>query len=175
MWLWARRPSWRPQPCEVNQTWLFGPLFHQEILYMAKCGGNHFLTSGSYLGQWRSYSWCMWPKVHIRDVDICSTHVSQVEEVYMDPIRVWVHYEENLWQAQKNLISTSKCGWTDSLGWLLTIPRYCLLRPKAQEGHLALAHKPDTFHSIMGLCSFWWSFYISRMWVRWMGFMSLSL
>jgi hypothetical protein len=32
-------------------------------------------------------------------------------------------------------------------------PRYRLLGPKTQEGHLALAHKPSAFHPIMGLCS----------------------
>jgi hypothetical protein len=153
MWLWARKALQRPQPHEVNQAWLFGPLFHQEILHKIRCGGNHFWPLDLYLGQWRSYSRCMWPRVHIMDVGICSTHVSQVEGVYMDPIRVKVHRETNLWQAQKNLVGTSECGWADGPRWILMTPRYRLLKSKAQEGHLALAHKPSTFHSIMGLCS----------------------
>jgi len=44
---------------EVNQAQLFGPLFHQEALHMAKCDGNHFLPSDSHSGQWRFCSWCM--------------------------------------------------------------------------------------------------------------------
>jgi hypothetical protein len=59
MWLWPIKPPRRPQPHEVNQAWLFGPLFHQEALHMAKCGGNRFLPSDSHLNQQRSYSWCM--------------------------------------------------------------------------------------------------------------------
>ncbi len=35
MWLWAKGPLWKPQSHEVNQTWLFGSLFHQEALHMA--------------------------------------------------------------------------------------------------------------------------------------------
>jgi hypothetical protein len=42
MWLSAKRPLQRPQPHEVNQVQLFGPLFHQEALHTTKCGGNHF-------------------------------------------------------------------------------------------------------------------------------------
>jgi hypothetical protein len=30
------------------------------------------------------------------DVDVCSMHVSQVEGIYMDPIKVRVHCKENL-------------------------------------------------------------------------------
>jgi len=40
--IWAKRPPQRPQPHEVNQAWLFGPLFHREALHMAQYGGNHF-------------------------------------------------------------------------------------------------------------------------------------
>jgi hypothetical protein len=42
MWLWAERPPQRPQPHEVNQTQLFGPLFHQEASHMTRCGGNMY-------------------------------------------------------------------------------------------------------------------------------------
>jgi hypothetical protein len=149
MWLWAGRPLQRPQPHEVNQVQFFGPFFHQKVLHMAKCGGNHFLPSDSYSSQWRSCSRCMWPKVHITNVNICSMCISQVEIIYMDPIRVRVHRETNLWQAQRNLVGMSKCEWTHDKGWFRTIPRYCLLGPKAQKRHLTLAHKPNTFHSIM--------------------------
>jgi len=119
MWLWAGIPQRRPQPHEVNQVRLFGPLFHQEALHTAKCGGNHFLPSESYLGQWRSYSRCMWPKVHIMDVNICSMCISQVEGVYMDPIKVKVHYETNLWQAQTNLVGIGECvsKWPEMISY----------------------------------------------------------
>jgi hypothetical protein len=36
MWLWVKGPPWRPQPHEINQTQLFGQLFHQEALQMAQ-------------------------------------------------------------------------------------------------------------------------------------------
>ncbi len=32
---------------------------------------------------------------------------------YMDPIRVNVHHETNLWQTQRNLVGMSECRWTD--------------------------------------------------------------
>jgi hypothetical protein len=168
MWLWAKRPLWRPQPHEVNQAWLFGPLFHQEVLHIIRCGGNLFLPSNSYLGQWKSYSWCMWPRVHIMNVSICSTNVLQVEGVYMDLIKFRVHHEANLWQAQIFLMGTSKCGWIENSRWFLMTLRYHLLRLKAQEGHLALTHKLDVFHLIMGLCSSWWCLLFPRYrWGEW--------
>jgi hypothetical protein len=43
-----------------------------------------------------------------------------------------------------------KCGWMDDPRWNPTTPRYCLLGPKSQKGHLALAQKPGTFHLVMG-------------------------
>jgi hypothetical protein len=138
----GRKPLQRPQPHEVNQVRLFGPFFHQEVLHMAKCGGNHFLPWDSYSGQWRSCSWCMWPMVQITDVDICSMCISQVERIYMDPIRVRVHRETNLWQAQRNLVGMSKCKWMDDAGWFPTTPRYCLLGPKAQKGIWCLHTNP---------------------------------
>ncbi len=135
---------------------------------MTRCCGNHFLPSDSHLGQWRSYSQCMWPRVHIMDVGICSTCVSQVEGVYMNPIRVRVHCETNLWQTQRNLVGMGKCMWAYDLRWFPMIPRYCLLEPKAQESHLALAQKPNTFHLIMGLCSSWWCFlFLGCRWGEW--------
>jgi hypothetical protein len=172
MWLWAKGSLQRPQPHEVNQTRLFNPLFHQEVLHMAKCGGNHFLPSDSHLGQWRSYSRCMWPKVHIMDVDVCSTHVSQVEGVYMDSIKVKVHREINLWQMQRNLMGTSECGWTYDPGWFLMIPRYHLFRLEAQEGLWRL-HKNLTF-SIQSFMPILMMIFSSRMQVQWMGIMSFS-
>jgi hypothetical protein len=153
MWLWAKKPLWRPQPHEVNQTRLFGPLFHQKVLHTIKCDGNHLLPSNSYSSQWKSYSWCMWPKVHIANVGICSTCIPQVEGVYMDPIRIRVHHETNLWQAQRNLVGIGECEWANDLGWFPMTPRYRLFGLETQEGHLTLAHKPNVFHSIMGLCS----------------------
>jgi hypothetical protein len=39
------------------------------------------------------------------------------------------------------------------------ISRYGLLDSKTQEGHLMLAQKPSTFHSVMGLCSSYLCFY----------------
>jgi hypothetical protein len=127
-----------------------------------------FLPSNSYSGQWRSYSWCMWPRVHITDVGICSTHVSQVEGVYMDPIRVKVHCERNLWQAQINLVGTSEYRWMDDPWWFPMTPRYHLLGLKTQEGHLMLTHKLSAFHSVMGLCSCWWYFLFLRCrWSEW--------
>jgi len=158
MWLWVRRPLQKPQWHEVNQVRLFGPFFHQKALHMAICSGNHFLPLDSHLGQWKSYSQCMWPKVHITNVGICSMHVSQVEGVYMDPIKVKVHCEANLWQAQRNLVGMGECKSTNDLRWFPTTPRYLLLRPKTQEGHLVFAQKPSVFHPIMGLWSWWWCF-----------------
>ncbi len=135
---------------------------------MAKYGGNQFLQLNSYSGQWRSYSWCTWPWVHIMKVNICSKCISQIKGVYMDPIKVRVHCEANLWQTQRNLVGTSECGWAYDLRWFPTIPRYCLLGLKAQEGHLVLAHKPNVFHSVMGLCSSWWYFlFLGRRWGEW--------
>jgi hypothetical protein len=60
-----------------------------------------------------------------------------------------VHHETNLWQAQGNLVDTSKCGWMNDLRWFPTIPRYHLLGLQAQEGHLVLTQKPNTFHLIL--------------------------
>jgi hypothetical protein len=74
----------------------------------------------------------------------------------MDPIRVKVHHGTNLWQAQRNLVGIGECGWVDDPWWFPMTPKYCLLGPKTQEGHLALTHKPDTFDLVMGLCSSWW-------------------
>ncbi len=60
----GHKTTQRPQPHEVNQVQLIGPLFHQEALHMTKCGGNHFLPLDSYLSQWKSCSWCMGPASH---------------------------------------------------------------------------------------------------------------
>jgi hypothetical protein len=49
----------RPQSHDVKKMWLCGPLFHQEALHMTRCGGNHFLPSYSYLGQWKFCSQSM--------------------------------------------------------------------------------------------------------------------
>jgi hypothetical protein len=119
----GRKTSMKTQTHEVNQAWLIGPLFHQEALYMARCGGNHFLPSDSHSSQWRSCSWCMWPKVHIIDVDICLTNVSQVEGICMDPIKVRVHCEASLWQTQRSLVSMGKCGWVNYPRWFPTTLR----------------------------------------------------
>jgi hypothetical protein len=91
------------------------------------------------------------------NVSICSTCISQVG-VYMDLIKVKVHREANLWQTQRNLVGTGECEWVDDPCWFLMTPKYHLLGPKAQKGHLVLAHKPGAFHSIMGLRSTWWCF-----------------
>jgi hypothetical protein len=53
----------------------------------------------------------------------------------MDPIKVRVHHEANLWQAQRNLMGTGECGWTDDARWFPMTPRYHLLGLEAQEGH----------------------------------------
>ncbi len=46
--------------------------------------------------------------------------------------------------------------------------RYHLLRLETQEGYLMFTHKPNVFHSIMGLCSSWWCFLFSRCkWSEW--------
>jgi hypothetical protein len=34
----------------------------------------------------------------------------------MDPIKVTVHREANLWQAQRNLVGMNKCNQMDDLG-----------------------------------------------------------
>jgi hypothetical protein len=147
---------------------LFNPIFHQEVLHNAICGENHFLPLESHLGQWKSYSQCMWPRVHIMDVDVCSMHVSHIEIFYMDSIRVRVHYEANLWQTQRILMGMGECGWTNDPRWFLTTPRYHLFWLKAQEGHLAFTQKPGVFHSVMGLCSLWWCFlFIGCRWGEW--------
>jgi len=104
----------------------------------------------------------------ITNLNICSTCISQVEGVYMDLIKVRVHHEANLWQAQRNLVGTGKCRWIDDPRWFPTTLRYHLLELKAQEGHLVLAHKPNTFYSFMGLCSSWWCFlFLGCKWSEW--------
>jgi hypothetical protein len=141
---------------------------HQKTLHMARCDGNHSLPLDPHSSQWKSCSRCMWLGIHIMDVDVCSMHVSQVEGIYMDPIKVRVHCKENLWQAHKNLVGMAKCGWMDDSKWFLTISRYCLLGSEAQKGHLTLAQKPGTFHSVMGLCSSWWYFlFLGCKWSEW--------
>jgi len=82
-----------------------------------------------------------------------STYVLQVERFYMDLIRVEIHREVNLWQAQGNLVGKGECRWANDTRWLAKIPRYHLLELKAQKGHLALAQKLNIFYLIMGLCS----------------------
>jgi hypothetical protein len=111
---------------------------YQKVLHMAQCGGNHLLPLDPHSSQWRSFSWCMWPEVHITNV-IHSTCVWQVERFYMNPIRVGVHHEANLWQTQRNLVGKGKCEWANDLRWFLKIPKYLLLGLEAQKGHLALA------------------------------------
>jgi hypothetical protein len=149
MWLWARRPLRRPQPHEVNQMQLFGPLFHQKVLHMARCAGNHFLPLDSHLGQWRSYSQCMWPKVHITNVS--APHM-------FHKLKEFIWTQLRLGYIVKQIYDKHKEIWWEwanacDLRWFPMIPRYYLLGPEAQEGHLALAQKPGTFHSVMGLCS----------------------
>jgi hypothetical protein len=86
----------------------------------------------------------------------------------MDPIRVRVQCETNLWKAQRNLVGMSECGWVDGMGWFPMTLRFRLLGSKTQEGHLALAHKPIAFHSVMGLCSSWWCFlFLGCKWSEW--------
>jgi hypothetical protein len=51
---------------------------------------------------------------------------------YMDPIKVRLHCETNLWQAQIDLVGMSECRWTNDLGWFPMTPRYCLLGLEAQ-------------------------------------------
>jgi hypothetical protein len=92
----------------------------------------------------------------------------------MDPIKVKVHHEANLWQAQRNLMGMGECKWTNDLGQFPTTPRYHLLGPEAQEGHLALAHKTRHFPFSHGFVLIPMMYFIYRMQVRWMGFMSLS-
>ncbi len=101
------------------------------------------------------------------DVNICSTCISQVEGIYMDPIRVRVHCETNLWQTQRNLVGIDEYGWADASGWFLTPLRYRVLGPKAQEGHLELAHKHDVFHLVMGFCSSWCFLFSGCRWGEW--------
>ncbi len=147
---------------------MFGPFFHQKALNMAICGGNHLLPSNSHLGQWTSYSQCMWPRVHITDVGVCSMHVSQVEGVYMDPIRVEVHCEANLWQTQRNLVGTGKCKSTNDPGWFPTTPRYLLLKLETQKKGSVFAQKPNIFHPFMGLWSSWWCLlFLGCRWNEW--------
>ncbi len=65
-------------------------------------------------------------------------------------------------------MGTCECKWADDTGWFPMIPRYHLFGPEAQEGHLALTHKPNTFHSVMGLCSSWWCLLFPRCrWGEW--------
>jgi len=80
-----------------------------------------------------------WLVVHITNVSICFTHVLQIERFYMDPIRVRVHRETNLWQAQGNLVGKGECRWVDDMIWLAKIPIYGLLELEAEKGHLVLA------------------------------------
>jgi len=174
MWLWAKRPPQGPQPHEVNQARLFGPLFHQKVLHMARCGGNHFLPLDSYSGQWKSCSQCMWPKVHIMNVNICYICISQIERVYMDPIKVRVHHEANLWQAQRNLVGMGKWGWVDDPGWFLMtniLPTWT----RSTRGALGTNTQTWRFPFSHGFVFILMMVFISRMQVRWMGFMSLSL
>jgi len=96
----------------------------------------------------------------------CMSH--KLKDVIWIQLGVKVHCETNLWQAQGNLVGTCECGWMDYLGWLLNTPKYRLFRPKAQEGHLVLAQKPNIFNSIMVLCSSSWCFLFPRYkWTEW--------
>jgi len=70
---------------------------------------------------------------------------------------------KEIWWAQVN--AGEWMMWDD---FLPMTPRYHLLGLEAQEGHLALAQKPGTFHLVMGLCSFWWCLLFLRcMWSEW--------
>jgi hypothetical protein len=87
---------------------------------------------------------------------------------YMDPIRVKVHRETSLWQAQRNLVGMNECGWMDDLWWFHMIPRCFLLGLEGQHGHLVIAQKPNTFHLVMGLCSSWWCIlFLGCRWSEW--------
>jgi hypothetical protein len=74
----------------------------------------------------------------------------------MDPIRVGVNHESNIWQAQGNLVDKGECRWANDARWLAKIPRYHLLELEAQKMHLVLKQNPDTIYLVMGLCSSWW-------------------
>jgi hypothetical protein len=130
--------------------------------------------SNSHLRQRESCSWCMWPKVHIMDVDVCSTHVSQVEEVYMNSIKVKVHYEINLWQAQGNMVGTSKWRWTDDPRQFLMIPKmsptWIRSIRKALGAYIKIWHFIVN-HQFMVILMMP---FVSKMQVKWMGFRSLS-
>jgi hypothetical protein len=171
MWLWARKPLRRPQPHEVNQVRSFGSFFHQKVLHMARCAGNQFLPLDSHLGQWRSCSRCMWPKVHITNVNVCSTHVSQVKGVYMNPIRVRVHHETNLWQTQRNLVGMGECKWPKMISYDAKIlPTWT----RSTRGALGTCTKTWHFPFSHGFVFILIMFFIFRMQVKWMGFKSLS-
>jgi len=110
----------------------------------------------------------MWPRVHITNVDVCSMHVSQVEGVYLNPNKIRVHCEANLWRAQRNLVGTNECWSTNDLRWFLMTSKYLLLRLKTQKRHLAFTQKPNAFHLVMGLCSSWWCFlFLGCRWSEW--------
>jgi hypothetical protein len=46
MWLWPRKPPQKPQPHEVNQVRLFGPLLHLEALTRGQMWWKSFFTIG---------------------------------------------------------------------------------------------------------------------------------
>ncbi len=81
-----------------------------------KCSGNHFLH--------QIHTWGNGDPTH-GACDLGSTsrmlayasHVSCVEGVYMDLIRLRVHHEANLLQVQRNLMGMSKWEWMVDPRW----------------------------------------------------------
>ncbi len=155
----------------VNQPWLFGPFFHQEFLCTTKCDGNWFLPLDSHSNQWRSCSQYMWPKVHIMDVSVCSTCISQIG-VHMDLIRVRVHHETNLWQIQGNLMGTNVNEWMkwDDFYDSKILPTWI----GSIRGALDTCTKTQHFPCNHGFVFILIMSFISKLQVRWKGFKSLS-
>jgi hypothetical protein len=59
-------------------------------------------------------------------------------------------------------------GWPKMISYDFKISPFGLEALEAQEWHLAFAHKFDTFHLVMGLCSSWWCFLLPRCkWGEW--------
>ncbi len=82
-----------------------------------KCSENHFLPSDSYLANGDpTHGACDLGSTSQMLAYAPHTRVPQVG-VYMDLIRLRVHHEANLLQAQRNLMGTNKCEWRVDPGW----------------------------------------------------------
>jgi hypothetical protein len=152
---------------------LFGPFFHQAALHTTKCGGNHFLPSDSYLGQWRSSHDACDPR-SISQMLAYAPHVSHKLKEFMwtqlglryTMKQIYDKHKE-IWWARVNVGNK----WPEMISYDSKISPIWIGSTRRTFGTNT---QTQLFLFIHGFVLILMMFLISKMQVRWMGFMSLS-